>query len=252
MRVFDAGVAVEIERALDAVGRGQLHREEAPREILERVLGRRRDRGGTPSPRCRGRATADRTWSPCASSLARCATTLGSGRANERFDRVAHRRRREEVGVDIGDVVRRSRAPGRARGRRPAAPLQRGLDRDACGAFIAWRSTSSAASASRATTDLDVDRLGVGHVLDGVESPSASRIRGSSVRNSSWSNRTRTRSTSNAPCTSSLGYDADVDVAVEDRHLAVLEHAVLRFAEVLALLGRQLVEVLEDRLRGMP
>ena len=71
-------------------------------------------------------------------------------------------------------------------------------------------------------------------------------MRGSSVRNSSWLKSTRTRSTSNGPCSRSFGLDADVDVAVEDRHLAVLEHAVLRVAEVLALLRRQLVEVLED------
>ena len=43
-----------------------------------------------------------------------------------------------------------------------------------------------------------------------------------------------------------LGLDADVDGAVEHRHLTVLEHALLRFAEVLALLRRQLIEVVED------
>ena len=75
-------------------------------------------------------------------------------------------------------------------------------------------------------------------------------MRGSSVRNSSWLNSTRTRSRVERAQLELLGLDADIDVAVEHRHLAVHEHAVVRLAEVLALLRRQLVEVLEDALRG--
>ena len=45
-----------------------------------------------------------------------------------------------------------------------------------------------------------------------------------------------------------LGVNTDLDLAIEDGHLPVLEHAVLGVAEVLALLRRKLLEVLEDSL----
>ena len=76
-------------------------------------------------------------------------------------------------------------------------------------------------------------------------------MRGSSVRNSSWLNSTRTLLAVERALAQVVGLDAvEVDVADEARHLAVLEHAVLRLAEVRALLRRQLVEVFVDRLRG--
>ena len=43
-----------------------------------------------------------------------------------------------------------------------------------------------------------------------------------------------------------VGGDADVAVAPQDRHLPVQQHPVAHRAEVLALLRRELVEVLED------
>ena len=46
------------------------------------------------------------------------------------------------------------------------------------------------------------------------------------------------------------GLHADVDVAAQQRHRAVQQHPIRGLGEVLTLLRRQLVDVLEDALEG--
>ena len=181
--------------------------------------------------------------------MARWAITLGSARAASASSSLRTFGFGQELGVYIRDrlaIVRRRGqhqrdevAPDRRA--RPAhfggdpRRADRGVDR-----------CRSAASASRATTPSTSNASVSGISAGAPASPSASRIRGSSVRNSSWLKRTRTRFGVEGPVLQILGFDTDLDLAVEDRHLTVLEHTVLRVAEVLALLRRQLVEVLED------
>ena len=187
------------------------------------------------------------TCRPRASSFAPCATTLGSGRAKSAStsSRTAGTARSSASTYVTSPSIANDTA---TRSLSPVAPLQRGSIATR-GAFIAWRNTSSAASASRAITTSTSIVSPAGASSIGVESPSASRMRGSSVRNSSWSNSTHALDVERA-VHELARLLADVDLTVEDRHLAVLEHAVFGFAEILALLGRQLVEVLEDAFEG--
>ena len=120
-------------------------------------------------------------------------------------------------------VARRARRPSAARSRR--AP-----------AFAACSSAASAASASRAIDDLDLERLGLG-LLRRPRRPRRA-CRGSSVRNSSWLNSTRTCSPSNAPWRELVELDAAVDVEVRARDISrFLNTRSLALAEVLRCFG---------------
>ena len=87
----------------------------------------RRDRAGTPSPRCRGASVRTSTPRPCISSLARCATSGGPPGADERAERrrapsasrEQRRRRCTWRAVVVGDRERRAARCGPAR--RPSA-----------------------------------------------------------------------------------------------------------------------------------
>ena len=223
----------------------QLEREVAQREVFERGTSPRPDRAGTPSPRCRARAIAARGRRPCIELL---------GAVHDERRELAGRRARrapsrtvavgEQVGVDVRDVVAGRRSRARRARLRPAAPAQRGSS--------ATRSPARRRRAARlgglrvARDDARRPRASSASGASAT-SPTASRMRGSSVRNSSWLNSTRTCSRSNAPWREVVGLDADESTSRSrrdiSRFLNTRSWASPRFVR---LLGRQLVEVLED------
>ena len=157
------------------------------------------------------------------------------GARHERLDLLADLRRRRADRRRRRSTASAATAPQRdevaRRARRPTAPRPRPAAR--CSPLAARRARPRRRARSTPSTSNASDS---GASTGAPVSPSASRIRGRSVRNSSWLNSTRTRSTSNGAELEVLRVDADIDLAVEHRHLAVLEHALLRVAEVLALL----------------
>ncbi len=205
---FHADVAVEIERALHAVGRRQLDRQVAPGEIVERVLRLAgieevRHQRGVVRERPEIEPRRDRARAP----WRRGRRSGGSDRA-----RPALRALREpsgcaeKLGVYIGDdAVDRDREPeqrAQPRARRPTGSI--GVHAPAL-LRACWK-ISTAASASRT-------------VRTSTSKPAARSVRrrsrcrrrvhrgcaGSRVRNSSWLNSARTRSRSKAPRSKSLG-----------------------------------------------
>ena len=101
----------------------------------------------------------------------------------------------------------------------------------------------------RASTSTSTSRVSASAAAAADVSPTASSSRGNSVRNASWSNRSlHLLAVPRRPGGGQPGSTSSVDVAHEQRHLAVEEHPVAGLAQVLALLRGQLVEVLEDPL----
>ena len=128
---------------------------------------------------------------------------------------------------------------------RPARPPS-GLDRARAAPCSRPATPASAAAASPCDDTLDVERLGSGArstvlgVAERFEDARQQRAELELVEEHAYALDVERAELE------VLRFDADLDLAVEHRHLAVLEHAFLGLAEVLALLRRELVEVLED------
>ena len=183
------------------------------------------------------------------SSLAPCATSGGPSGAGERRERVAHDRVTEEVAVEVDDIghsavvtVRPGDTESRDRavaGRARPARRERHL-RALGGGVQCLRRTL------RVARDCDVDVEGAAHFnlrrrgSDRVEDAREQRAELELVEQHAHLFGVERALLELGRC------DVERDLAVQHRHLAVLEHPVPELAEILTLLRRKLVEMLED------
>ena len=161
LRVFDAGVAVEVERALDPIGRRELDREVAPGEILERVLPlarieQVRHQRGVVLERPQVDVQAVREL------LGPVRDEGGLGAARERLELLADLRRREQLGVDVG---RRRRPVANASADEVAAARARPAHRASAatrGAVLAACNDGERGVGVARDDALDLERLDLG------------------------------------------------------------------------------------------
>jgi hypothetical protein len=174
---------------------------------------------------------------------------VGRGANRDRLDLLAYVRVAQQVGLDVGDVVGRGRECQRRQRAATGRAGPPGFDRDARrGAGFLGGDERGLRVARDRPFDLErFHRFGrdraAAVLREGVEDPREQGAELELVEQDAHALGVE------RAVLEILGLDLDVDVSVEHRHLAVLQHAILSLAEVLALLRRQLVEMVEDALQ---
>ncbi len=184
------------------------------------------------------------TPSPCISSLARCATNGGPPAPSERGERLVHLLVAHQLAVEVIHVTVvacHREAHERARDRR-GFPTQ--VERVASAGFHHCVQHCERRLRVAGDRDLHLERLRIldcRGLADGVEHPLPDRAERELVeQHAHLLPVPRT-------LTELVGLHPEIEIAAQQRHLAVLEDAVAHLVEVLPLLRWQLVEVLQDR-----
>ena len=183
------------------------------------------------------------------SSLARCAISGGPAVRDELRERSRDRGVVEEITGRVGHGVggRDGQAPQRA-GAGHALPVGVERVRRVRAGDGAEQGRERLRGADPLDRDVEGGGLDVDVVVGRAECVEQARVEGAELQLlEELAHRVL------VPATDLQRVDLDVDrhVATQDRHLAVVEHLVAELAEVLTLLGREVVEVLEDAFEGV-